>query len=161
MRGRLFLFGSVLVVFLMLMVPSIGAVEYNIAEKVNKDFLSRETHRFINGFRVFNNLFKKIIQLKGSNVLSVDLSFLLTVLVACVVVPTILLTIGFFFSDLFHLAGMYLVSGVVSWLTIGVVSFYTGLISNNLFNDEYSYIGVLLLVIDYLMAFSIVDLLLP
>ncbi len=49
MRGRLFLFGSLLVVFLMLMVPSIGAVEYSVAEKVNKDFYLSRVKTFLSG----------------------------------------------------------------------------------------------------------------
>ncbi|HEC90008.1 MAG TPA: hypothetical protein ENI44_05455 [Thermoplasmatales archaeon] len=142
------------------MVPSIGAVEYNIAEKVNKDFLSRETHRFIDSFRGFNSLFQGIIQLRESNVLSVDLSFFLTVLVACVIAPVFIMTIGFFFSDLFGLAGMNLVSKFFFWLTYGAMAFLLvapGLLSINLFGEKYGEdtarsIGLLFLLLDAVIA---------
>ncbi|HEC90006.1 MAG TPA: hypothetical protein ENI44_05445, partial [Thermoplasmatales archaeon] len=49
MRGRLFLFGSFLVVFLMLVSPSINAVEYSVAEKVNKEFYLDRVKTFLSG----------------------------------------------------------------------------------------------------------------
>ncbi len=46
-KSRLLLLGSFLAVFLMLMVPSIDAVEYSVAEKVNKDFYLSRVKTFL------------------------------------------------------------------------------------------------------------------
>jgi len=118
MRGRLFLFGSFLVVFLMLVSPSINAVEYSVAEKVNKEFLSREIQKFIDRSRGFNGLFHIVSGLKGIDFADINLPlninlFALMILITGVIIPTIILLIEEFLEDLLGSDFTFSMGGIV------------------------------------------------
>lgn len=168
MRGRLFLFGCFLAVFLMLVSPSINAVEYSVAEKVNKDFLSRETHRFIDRFRGFNGLFHIVSRLRGidfadiNSLLNIDLSFILTILIIGVIVPTVIITMEFFILKIIDLLGYNLlwpvVNLVMSFIAALPISLTYKLIAER-YGDTFAILVTLaFLIIDLLIALKIFNL---
>ena len=164
---KIIVLGCFLVVFLMLLVPSIGAVEYSIAEKANKDFLSRETLGFIERFRDFIVSF---LRLRGINftdinsILDIDLSFILTILIIGLIVPTVILTIQFFVLKIIDLLGYNLLWSatnlLMSFIAALPISLTYKLIAERYGNTFAILVVMAFLIIDEIAAFKIFNLIL-
>ncbi len=107
---KIIVFGCFLAVFLILMVPSISAVEYSVTERANKKFSSRETQGSIDRFsRDLKSLFHIVSRFKSiyfitNSPLNID-SFILRILITGVVAPTIILLTGAFLEEILESLG--------------------------------------------------------
>ncbi len=162
-RGRLFLFGSFLAVFLMVMVPNISAVEYNIAEKMNKEFLSRETHRLINRSRGFKGLFHIVSRSKDIDFSDINFPlninlFVLMILITGVIIPTIILLIGEFLEDLLGSDFTFSMGGIVLTFIFSFLMLLTEHILEWRYGSVAYSLCALFILIDALIAAKIYDL---
>ena len=191
MKKKTIVFGSLLAVFLMLMIPNVGAVEYKTVVETNERYILQEIEKFesqintikeqVNGLNskeiisAINNLEKndlKQIVLKEFKQLEIseqqkekihqfiDSDLFSQVLLKGIVIPVLILLIGYLMADIF---GFFpLLSGSVEGLIIG--SFFLTPVSKIIEQEtgiDYNLIALILLYVDLIISFLLSKILLP